>query len=291
MKPNFEKVPTAANASWYLLDRRLPDAIPFEWHHHPEYELTLTLNSCGHRYVSSDVRSYTDGDLILIGPNVPHSWRSLRRLDPQQPHTALVIWFSRAWAEALVNLLPELAGLQDLLAAARCALQFSAEVAAQVRPLIEAMADQPAAERLVTLLAVLTRLARDTGGQRVLPPTASDGLAPAFEDPRMHRVLEYIHGHYREPLAIPELAQMACVSVSAFHRMFRRHARATALEYISRLRIGHACALLLQGQGLSVARIAEQAGYSSLALFNRQFKVQQGMTPSAFRQRHAHHFR
>lgn len=106
MKPSFEKIPTPVDASWSMLNRRLPDDIPFEWHHHPEYELTLTLNSRGHRYVSSDVRLYDDGDLVLLGPNVPHSWCSAERIDPDQPHVALVIWFSQAWAQSLVSLFP-----------------------------------------------------------------------------------------------------------------------------------------------------------------------------------------
>ena len=46
MKPILEKVVVPAGASWTLFHRRLP-AFPFEWHYHPEYELTFTLNSLG----------------------------------------------------------------------------------------------------------------------------------------------------------------------------------------------------------------------------------------------------
>jgi hypothetical protein len=44
------------------------------------------------------VARYDDGDLVLLGPNVPHSWSSAERIDPAQPHVALVVWFSQAWA-------------------------------------------------------------------------------------------------------------------------------------------------------------------------------------------------
>ncbi|OLF54524.1 helix-turn-helix domain-containing protein [Pseudomonas chlororaphis] len=282
MKPSFEQIPTAANASWSMLDRRLPEAIPFEWHHHPEYELTLTLNSRGQRYVSGDVRAYDDVDLVLIGPNVPHSWSSQQRLDPGQPHVALVIWFSEAWATSLTGLFPEMAGLRPLLAAARGALQFSAEAARQARPAIEAMVAEDQPTRLVSLLGLLTHLSRDACAEMILP-AVGEGV---IEDIRLQRVLEHIHGHYCQALTVAELARMACVSVSAFHRMFRRHTRATPLEYIARLRIGRACALLVQGSQVPVTQVAEAVGYASLALFNRQFKARQGMTPSAFRQVH-----
>ena len=285
MRASFEKIPTEANTSWTLLNRRLAQAIPFEWHHHPEYELTLTLNSRGHRYISNDVALYDDGDLVLVGPNVPHSWSSAETIDPAKPHIALVIWFSEAWADSLVKLFPEMAATRALLTAAQHALSFSDATSRTLRPVIEAMVEQDASQRLISLLTVLNTLSRDVAAQRI----AVQNTPHIIEDARIRRVLDYLHGHYAQPLSIPELAQMACVSVSAFHRMFRRHTRCTALDYIVRLRIGHACALLMQGK-LAVSTIAEQVGYASQALFNRQFKAHKGMTPSDFRGRHGHHF-
>jgi AraC-like DNA-binding protein len=290
MKPSFEKVPSSANASWTMLNRRLVDEIPFEWHHHPEYELTLTLNSRGHRYISSDVQLYADGDLVLVGPNVPHSWCSAELIDPAKPHVALVIWFSEAWAKSLVSLFPEMGQVRNLLSAAQCALSFSESLSRELRPTIEAMVNQPAPDRLVSLLHVLTQLMQDTSAQRIVPTGSSLSCDAISEDARIHRVLDHIHGHYTLPLMICDLAQMACVSVSAFHRMFRRHTRCTALDYIARLRIGRACALLMEGN-MVISLISEEVGYSSLAFFNRQFKAQKGMTPTEFRRQHGHHFR
>ena len=67
MKPFLEHIKTSQDSSWTLFDRRLP-AIPFEWHYNSEYELTLTLNSRGQRFVGDNIAPYEDGDLILIGP-------------------------------------------------------------------------------------------------------------------------------------------------------------------------------------------------------------------------------
>ena len=90
MKPFFETVTPEAGESWAFLDRRLQDGIPFEWHQHPEFELTLTLNSRGHRYVGDDVEPYDNGDLVLIGPGIPHSWHSHEAVDPQ--HGLMSLW-------------------------------------------------------------------------------------------------------------------------------------------------------------------------------------------------------
>src|SRR5271156_6688093 len=75
MKPFLEHIKTSKDSSWVLFDRRLP-AIPFEWHYNSEYELTLTLNSRGQRFVGDNISRYDDGDLVLIGPKIPHTWCS-----------------------------------------------------------------------------------------------------------------------------------------------------------------------------------------------------------------------
>src|SRR5690606_13244882 len=93
MKPLLEKVRPPEGASWAWLDRRLEDGIPFQSHHHPEYELTLTLNSRGQRFVGDSIGDYDDADLVLVGPNLPHTWASRERVDPAVPHRALVMWF------------------------------------------------------------------------------------------------------------------------------------------------------------------------------------------------------
>lgn len=284
MKSTFEKIVPDDGSSWALLDRRMQDRIPFEWHHHPEYELTLTLNSRGHRYIGNDVSVYDDGDLVLIGPGIPHSWCSEAAVDPAAPHVALVIWFTRAWADGLLALFPEMARLRPLLAASAQGVRFSAATRAAVRPKIEIMSSVEAPARLVLLFEVLLAVSADRAAETFA--NAPEPLGRQAEtDPRILRVMDYLHAHFSEPVTAPMLADLAGVSLSAFHRMFRRSTRMTAVDYITRLRIGRACSHLISSD-LAVARIAEEVGFHNLSLFNRQFGALKGETPSAFRKRH-----
>ena len=125
MKPSFEKVTVPAGASWTLFHRRLP-AFPFEWHYHPEYELTFTLNSLGQRYIGDHIAPYGDGDLALVGPNLPHTWQSARPIDPGAPHVAIVMWFTQRWVEQVLRPLPEFRATCRMLDAATRGLGFSA---------------------------------------------------------------------------------------------------------------------------------------------------------------------
>src|SRR5262245_35585647 len=176
MKSAYEKVRIEARSSLALLDRRLPKGIPFEWHHHPEFELTLTLNSRGHRFIGDHMGAYDDGDLVLVGPNLPHTWCSSSALDAARPHWAIVSWFSEAWVTDVMRLMPELAGIQELLREARRGILFSRAVSREVRPQLESLPFLPSSERLLTVLHVLSRLAGDS--QRELLANGSSSPAP-----------------------------------------------------------------------------------------------------------------
>ena len=280
MKPLLERVRPPEGASWAWLDRRLDDGIPFQWHHHPEYELTLTLNSRGQRFVGDAIGDYGDADLVMVGPNLPHTWASRERIDPTAPHRALVMWFHPDWAAVLVSTLAELRGVGDMLTRAQRGLQFSPATATAARPAIEALFDRPSDERLTGLIDILRALSRD-----VATTLASPRLAPvdAGSRTRIDRVLDHIHLHYAEGVAIPELAEIAALSPSGLHRLFRRHTQQTVSDYVMRLRIGEACALL-SATSRPIAHIAGDVGYDSLANFNRQFKALKGLTPRAYRQ-------
>ena len=80
--------------------------IPFEWHHHPECELTLTLNSRGWRFIADHIGSYDSHDLVLMPPQMPHTWASPGPIDESNPHVAIVVWFTEPWALQLARDVP-----------------------------------------------------------------------------------------------------------------------------------------------------------------------------------------
>lgn len=56
----------------------------------------------------------------------------------------------------------------------------------------------------------------------------------------------------------------------------------TMLEYVTQLRVGTACQMLISTDR-AIGAIAGDAGFGTLAHFNRQFLRSKGMTPSQFR--------
>jgi AraC-like DNA-binding protein len=283
MRPLFEKVTVPPGASWTLLNRKLDDGIPFQWHYHPEFELTLTLNSRGQRYIGDSIAAYDDGDLVLLGPNLPHTWNSAEKIDAARPHHALVMWFTETWGQGITTSLAEMAGVAPLLARAGRGVVFSRDAARRARPVIESIPERAPADRLLRLMEVLALLATDADAQPIASAAADRRKVASPDQDRVERVLDHIHAHYRERIAIEDLADVAALSLSGFHRLFRRHTRLTVSDYVTELRIGQACALLVNTER-PIALIADDVGYASLANFNRQFRALKGQTPREFRQ-------
>lgn len=281
MRPYLEILPRYADASWSMLNRRLDEAIPFQWHHHPEFELTLTLNSIGQRFIGDHTGEYGDGDLVLVGPNLPHTWVSRAKYDETTPHIALVLWFHPDWIRQVTAGAVELAPIEAMLSRAGRGLQFSKETADTVRSEIEAVFSKPPAERLLSLLNILGRIATDRQASTL---ASAPGQSPELQESRerIDRVLTHLHLHYARTIPLEELADIAALSVSGLHRLFRRHTGTTVSDYLIRMRIGDACARL-SATGQPVGHIADAVGYGSLANFNRQFRAQTGMTPREYR--------
>ncbi|WP_332861530.1 AraC family transcriptional regulator [Janthinobacterium svalbardensis] len=284
MTPLFEQVTIPAGHSWGLLWREL-DTIPFIWHYHPQFELTLTVNARGQRYIGDHLGDFEPGDLVLLGPNLPHTWSASERIDNSQPMLAVVVWFSLEWLERLAACFPELHGVRQLAARAGPALHFSPRTSARCAGQLLRLNALPVPQRLPLLLDVLLELAGDTGAQ----PLASTAQAPLpdGQHKRMAGVFDFMHAHFREEIALETLAQKAALSLGAFHRCFKRHAHCTPGEYLARLRIGRACQQLIESD-LAIAVIAQEAGYRNLAHFNRQFRAARHVTPRAFRRQYRH---
>ena len=152
--------------------------------------------------------------------------------------------------------------------------------------MIESIPERAPADRLFRLMQVLALLATDTEATSIAGPGAARHKVESPDRDRIERVLDHLHAHYRERIAVDALADVAALSASGFHRLFRRHTQLTLTEYVAQLRIGQACALLVN-TGRPIAHIADDVGYANLANFNRQFRALKGVTPREFRKRFA----
>jgi AraC-like DNA-binding protein len=287
MKATYEHVAFGDSRSVRVYHRRLP-RIPFEWHHHPEYELTLTMNSQGKRYIGDSVAVYGADDLVLVPPNLPHTWASNRSIDPADPQVAIVVWFDGAWVRRFTDVCPEYSGLRNLLRRAACGLSFEDGAGAHMREQLDPLLSGDPRERLKAVLDVLHWLS-ELPATPLASPSAFDAKAgtPSGHEPdQLNRVLALIDTQFAHPLRLATLAKASGLSERSLTRHFTQHVGESVGRYITRVRIGHACRLLTDTH-MPISVIAARSGFSNVANFNRQFKAARHLTPVAYRQQFA----
>jgi len=288
MKPAYEHVEMGAGCSVRVYHRKLP-RIPFEWNHHPEYELTLTMNSRGKRYIGDSIAEYEGDDLVLVPPDLPHTWSSNRSIDSTAPQVAIVVWFSGDWARRVADCCPEYDALHRLLRRAACGLSFSPEAGAAMRQHAGILLADSPRKRLSAILDVLCQLA-DEQASPLASPSAFDGGSigrPSGHEPeRLNRALAVIEARFAERLTLRELAAAAMLSERTLNRYFVQHVGESVGKYVSRVRMGHACRMLAD-TSWPVSVIAARSGFPNVANFNRQFRALRETTPAAYRKEFA----
>lgn len=94
----------------------------------------------------------------------------------------------------------------------------------------------------------------------------------------------FINDHCTEDFTLEQLASMTSFSKSHFIRLFKEFAGVSYYEYLTKRRLIHA-EILLNNPEYSIADIAMQSGFNSLATFNRVFKASHNCTPTDYRKR------
>ena len=74
MKPHLEIVPL--HDTKLLIKKEYLKFMEINWHIHPEYELVLISSTSGMEYIGSRSKPIDATELLLLGPNIPHMWRT-----------------------------------------------------------------------------------------------------------------------------------------------------------------------------------------------------------------------
>jgi AraC-like DNA-binding protein len=134
---------------------------------------------------------------------------------------------------------------------------------------------------VLDLLALLHLLA----GSSELTTLCSTGfqpLAAELEIERLRRVCEYIQTHHSEPIDRDAIAAIAHLSPSAFSRFFKMHTGKTFRDFVTEVRVGHACRMLVEAED-NVTEIALRCGFADGSTFDRSFRRTKKMSPTQFR--------
>jgi AraC-like DNA-binding protein len=280
MKPYFQKI--APGPSSFTAFVRSDPAFPFDWHYHPEYELTLILESEGRRLVGDSTAEYGAGDLVLVGPNVPHTWRSIVGDSKPEEHRAVVIQFRRDFLGERFFELNEMESVASLLDRSSKGLAFGHTVTGgRVAEALKELPSLPPARRLALLLSLLVELA----GEQEAKVLSTVHVKPTYrsaDQQRVQAICLYLHEHFGEEIDFAQIASHFHMDQAWLCRFFKRATGRTMTAYLNELRVGAAAQLLIDTDQ-SVLEIGFQVGFGNYSNFNRQFKRIKGYGPRTLR--------
>ena len=110
------------------------------------------------------------------------------------------------------------------------------------------------------------------------PPTAERSLMLT----RFNSVVQYVAGHYAEPITTRALAEMCYLSEGHFCRFFKAATGQSPLSYVNRYRVDRA-ALLLSRTDESITEVALATGFPDVNYFSRTFRRLRGCSPGEYR--------
>jgi AraC-like DNA-binding protein len=260
------------------------DAFAQPRHAHRHVELTWIERGAGLRLVGDNASAFESGDLVLLGPEVPHTWVTTDAPAGPRP-CATVLQFAPEWLTASAS--PELRRATPVLQAAARGLTIGGAAAQKIQRGLHSMPSGDDYQRLAGLVAIVGHL---VGHPRDLRPIcarcvsreadATAGTAAVTR--RVDRVIDWMQRHLAQELAVEQAATLAHVSPAAFSRWFRREVGKTFTQYLNDLRFGAACVKLRETER-PVAAVACEVGFATLSHFNQQFRRRAGMSPREFR--------
>lgn len=284
MKPLPFNISKTSNRSIGVQHDRLPYFYD-RLHYHPEWQITLIVQSEGTLYAGDGMRRFKEGDLCFIGSNLPHLFRNDPKYYDQEEEQAeaISIFFDRKSLGEGFFEIPELRVASSLLREANKGIRFPVgSLGFEPGSLFERMKNQEGIALLQEFLTLLEHLCKSENSQTISSMAYDQSQAEAAGK-RLDHVLQFIFQNYDKKITIEEAARASNLSIPAFCRYFKLHTRKTFISYVNEVRINAACQLLMEQQD-SIGQIAYKVGFNNLSNFNRQFKKMKGMVPSSFQQ-------
>ncbi|NID12223.1 AraC family transcriptional regulator [Fibrivirga algicola] len=277
MRLQFEKIEPEADSSFKVVHLTSPQTCWVYWHYHPEYEIVYIPEGNGRRHVGQHVSTYEEGELVFIGPNIPHLNFSY---DKVGPYEEVVVQLRDDFMGRDFLQKPEMETVRRLFGRASQGLVFGAETKRIVGPMLTHLPTQTGFDRLLTLLTIFRHLAQASD----VVPLQADGIqftVDPREEQRINRIYTYVSGHYAEAIDLRTVADLANLTVPAFCRYFKRMTQLTFSDFVNEYRVSQARRLLHTDK--PIAAISTDVGYTNLSHFNKTFKAITGQTPTTYR--------
>jgi AraC-like DNA-binding protein len=221
---------------------------------------------------------YAEGDLVLMGPDIPHCWNP----SPNSQNAECIVthFYENLSSSDFFNV-PEFEPVINLLKSSVNGIWFRGKKTGEVGRSLRKMAGLTGLKLYIEMLKVFDLLLGIEQKQNLSLPEA----LPGFTDrnlSQINKVYEYVFNNISKGISLRDAAALVYMEPGSFCRYFRKKTNMTFMNYVKKVRIGIAAKLLAETDK-QIARVCYECGYRNLANFNLYFKGVMKKTPSEYR--------
>ncbi len=264
----------------YIADRRKKE-FTYPIHNHEVYELNFVERAPGVRRIVGDSNEVIgEYDLVLItSPDLEHVWE--QNTCTSEDIREVTVHFDIDFESSIFARNP-FNSMKKMMLEAQKGLAFPMEAIIRVYQMLDTLSSiKDGYYAFTQFMTILYELSKYEG--RPLASSSYAKVEISSDSRRVQKVRSFIDQNYRDEIRLPQVAEIAGMSPSAFSRFFKLHTGRNLSDYVIDLRLGYASRLLVDSSR-SVAEIGYTCGFNNLSNFNRIFKKRKGCSPTEFRE-------
>jgi len=248
-------------------------------HSHNNYELNFVCQGKGKRIVGSNISTFTDNDLVLLGPELPHCWEN-DSMALKDDDSSIVIHFDENIIGSNFFNIPELEEVKKLLMKSNKGIWFKGSKLRNVKNILKHLVEAKGLESYILLLRVFHELLQIKDFEYLSDTSYTQTIVK--EQDNINQIYEYVFKNIQKGIHQDKAAEIVHMTPGAFCRYFKKKTSQTFMEYVKQVRIQLAVKMLAETDK-QVSQICYESGYNNIANFNYQFKSIMKKTPSEYR--------
>ncbi len=283
MKPQLLKMSIDSLLSFSVRHDKVPHFFN-KWHYHAEVELIYIEKGNGTQFIGDHISRFTQGDVLLIGSNLPHYWRCdenyFENIQDLYAEARVTHFLPDFWGNQFLDL-PENALIKELLLKAKNGIKITGRTNSKIAEILEKLTVAKSVERILLLIQALHIISMS----KDIKTLATSGFQNTYnesETERLNDIYKYTMSNFDKKISLEEISSIAHISPNSFCRYFKTQTKKTYSQFLMEIKIGNACKLLIENKK-SISSICYESGFNSFSNFNRYFKSINGKSPLQYK--------
>ncbi len=280
MLPKYHQVPKPINNTFSIRHDIIP-SFGTTWHYHPEIELHYLIKGNGIRFIGENISNFGQDELILLGPNIPHTWKCNMQNSEDDYVEAIVLHLHPESLGTAFLGIPEAKKIKKIFSLAHQGLIYHGETKIKAIRILQKLKKAKDLNKIILLLKLLNLLSLSEEYE-IISSQYDIAKFNKADEQRLNKILNYTFRNFKNKIYIEDIAELSNLSVTSFCRYFKTATQKSYFDFLTDIRINYACKLLIDTE-TPVKSIAEESGFENTSNFYRHFKKFKNNTPYEYR--------